>query len=90
MNVVTKNVGGLTWKPNYSRKFGQLYKDDDFKVAFVTMPKDYKFEFPDVTKKSASEQKQVDDAESEVEQTKKQFQQSVRGTKRGVPSFFGL
>ena len=90
MNVVTKNMSGLTWRNTLIRNFGELYKDDDYKVAFITMPKDYKFEFPDVTTKPEADKKQEKESASEVDEAKKQFRKYTRGTKQGVPSFFGL
>ena len=58
--------------------------------SYVIMPKDYKFEFPDVTARSASDVKQEKEAEGEVELAKKQYIKYQKGAKRGVPSFFGL
>ena len=93
MDVKTKNISGPTWqnvlKRAIDRKY-ELYKEDDFKVAYVIMPKDYKFEFPDVTTKPESEQKQEKEAEGEVELAKKQYIKYAKGAKRGVPSFFGI
>ena len=53
------------------------------------MPKDFKFEFPDVTSKPESDKKQEKEAENEIEKSKKEFKKFSRGTK-GIPSFFGL
>jgi len=52
MNVKTFNVSGRTYTSPYSKVPDELFKDDDIKYAIVTMPKDFKFEYPDVTKKS--------------------------------------
>ena len=90
MDVVTKNVGGLTWRNTLIKQHGEFYKDDDYKVAFVIMPKDYKFEFPDVTSKPEADKKQEKEGESEVKEAKKQFRKYAGGTKKGVPAFFGL
>ena len=93
MNVHTKNFSGPTWqnllRQQISRK-NELYKEDDYKVAYVLMPKDYKFEFPDVTKKPEDQEKQEKNAEDEVDMAKKQFAKYAKGTKRGIPSFFGI
>ena len=93
MTVNTKIYGGLTWQNNYaklSKVPGKLYKDDDYKLAYVTLPKDFQFEFPDVTEKPESDKKQEKQAETEVNQAKKQFKKFSRGTRKGIPSFFGL
>ena len=93
MDVKTKNISGPTWQNVLKRAIDrkhELYKEDDFKVAYVIMPKDYKFEFPDVTTKPESEQKQEKEAEGEVELAKKQYIKYAKGVKRGVPSFFGI
>ena len=93
MTVNTKIYGGLTWQNNYARLSkvpGKLYKDDDYKLAYVTLPKDFQFEFPDVTEKPESDKKQEKQAETEVNQAKKQFKKFSRGTRKGIPSFFGL
>jgi len=89
MNVITKNFSGNTWENTLKRKFGALYKEDDQKIAFVTMPKDFQFEFPDVTKKSDLDEKQQKKAESELESAKKEFINYARGAK-GIPPFFGM
>ena len=93
MDVKTRNQSGPSWQNVLKRaidKKYELYKEDDFKVAYVIMPKDYKFEFPDVTARSASDVKQEKEAEGEVELAKKQYIKYQKGAKRGVPSFFGL
>ena len=94
MEVVTKNLPGHTHKNVLDRRnLGELYKDDDVKVAYVTFPKDYKWEFPDVTTKPETDQKSEKKAESEVVQAKKEFKKSAglsKGTRKGIPTFFGL
>ena len=93
MDVFTKNFSGSTWqnmlKSNITHKH-ELYKEDDYKVAYVLMPKDHKFEFPDVTTKPESEKEKEDKTENEFEMAKKQYIKYAAGTKRGIPSFFGL
>ena len=93
MDVKTRNMSGPTWqnllKNNISRK-QELWKEDDYKVAFVLMPKDHKFEFPDVTSKPESQKEKEDKAEDDVEMAKRQYMKNATGTKRGIPSFFGL
>ena len=93
MNVKTKNISGPTWQNMLARQINkkmELYKEDDFKVAYVVMPKDYKFEFPNVTEQPESEKKQAKDAETEVETTKRIYMKNAKGAKRGIPSFFGI
>ena len=93
MDVFTKNFSGPTWqnmlKSNITHKH-ELYKEDDYKVAYVLMPKDHKFEFPDVTTKPESEKDKENKTEDEFEMAKKQYIKYATGTKRGIPSFFGI
>ena len=93
MNVTTKNYSGRTYDNLLMRKQGELYKDDDIKVAYVITPKDFTFEFPDVTAKPELDKKSEKAAEGEVEQAKAQFgkyMKDTKGAKKGIPTFFGL
>ena len=62
-------------------------------MAFVTLPSDHKFEWPDLKIKS-----QIDDSNEEtkddVDEAKKLYDKSVRADtnkyRPGVPTFFGL
>ena len=93
MNVKTKNISGPTWRNMLAQQINkkiELYKEDDFKVAYVVMPKDYKFEFPNVTEQPESDKKSAKDAETEVETTKRIYMKNAKGAKRGIPSFFGI
>ena len=68
------------------------YKDDDRKMAYVTLPKNYSFEIPEVTK-SADTKKDDKDRMSEVDMMKAEYKKStLKGTRGrdGLPNFFGL
>lgn len=89
-NVKTYNKMGKTRQ----NAFGPyLIKDDDQKIAFVTLPPGHKFEWPQL-KIGDSENKQTEDAEGDVDNAKKQFGKDVHADdvkyRPGVPSFFGL
>ncbi len=62
-------------------------------MAFVTLPKDYKFDFPDVVSLSKKEER-MEKSKDDVNQAKKTFDQQVKTHKqpgrKGLPSFFGL
>lgn len=89
-NVKTVNKLGKTRNNAYA---AYLVKDDDQKIAFVTLPPGHKFEWPEL-KISQSETKQKEDAEADVENSKAQFSKDVQGDnikyRPGVPTFFGL
>ena len=97
MDVKTVNVSGKTRRNPYETKTGELYKDDDYKVAWVTLPKNVTFDFPDVTKpaddKEESLEKQEKKAQREQDVAKKIFVKShgiMAGKRKGIPIFFGL
>ena len=74
-------------------KIAALYKEVDYKVAFVTLPKDHAFEFPDVvgTDKLAESKEK---ARGEVKEAQRTFDKQVKTHRqpgrKGLPSFFGL
>jgi len=70
-----------------------IVKDEDFKVAFVTLPQGHKFEWPEL-KIGDSDKKLTEGSEEDVDNAKKQFAKDVKAEdvkfRPGVPSFFGL
>ncbi|XP_049872182.1 probable 39S ribosomal protein L23, mitochondrial [Pectinophora gossypiella] len=68
---------------------GYVVKDDDIKYAFVTLPKDMKFEFPDIVDK-AKENKEEN--EKSLEDAKKTFKAYIDRNKDrpDVPSWFSI
>ena len=89
-NVKTFNKMGKTRQNHFGN---YIVKDDDYKVAFVTVPSDYKFEWPDLKIKSeldATDEETKDD----VDEAKRLYEKSVRADtnkyRPGVPTFFGL
>ena len=90
LNVKTVNQLGKTRQNAYG---AYIVKDDDQKFAFVTLPPDYKFEWPEL-KIEESENKQKEDSEGDIDNSKEQYAKDVQSDsvkyRPGVPSFFGL
>jgi len=89
-NVKTVNKLGKTRKNDFA---DYLIKDDDQKIAFVTLPPGHKFEWPDL-KITEGQNKQKSSAEEDVDTAKEQFAKDINQAdekyRPGVPSFFGL
>ncbi|TRY73737.1 hypothetical protein TCAL_02539 [Tigriopus californicus] len=87
MDVRTVN---LTGKTHQHRQLGFLHKDDDQKVAFVTLPKDTKFEFPDILAMGERDQREQQTMD-EFKDAQKAFKQGTESKpgREGLPSFFG-
>jgi len=89
-NVKTINKLGKTRENAFA---GYLVKDDDQKIAFVTLPPGHKFEWPEL-KISDSQEKQLDDSEEDIKNAKDTYAKEVHADETkyrpGVPSFFGL
>ncbi|CAG9566012.1 unnamed protein product [Danaus chrysippus] len=67
---------------------GYITKDEDVKVAYVTLPKTHKFEFPNIFEEKKSSE---DDAKA-LEETKKTFKKFLEKNKdrTDVPSWFSI
>ncbi|CAG4935238.1 unnamed protein product [Colias eurytheme] len=68
---------------------GYVVKDDDIKYAFVTLPKDMKFEFPNIFEKKKGD---LEDNEKSLEESKKTFKSYIARNKdrSDIPSWFSL
>eukprot|EP00093_Oithona_nana_P006440 06440.XXX_292252_292851_1 [CDS] Oithona nana genome sequencing. len=93
-HVYTRNVSGEVKKPGFLdpvSKTTPLYKEDDIKYAYVTLPKDVTFKFPDILEKS-SEEKDIKKGTKDIQEQKNKFKHEagIATGRRGVPSFFGL
>ena len=89
MDVALHIKSGKTYE---HKTFGFLYKDDDVKLAFVALPKDQIFEFPDIVKVDERE-KQMDQGKNDLKEAEKAFQKATKSNKwdrKGIPSFFGI
>ncbi|CAN7938538.1 unnamed protein product, partial [Ixodes hexagonus] len=78
---------------NIKRAEGKQYliKEDDYRVAFVTLPKGEKFEFPDVYPEEKIREKEVSYMK-QAEELKEVKQQHSRQdpNRQDLPSWFGL
>ncbi|CAH0399418.1 unnamed protein product [Chilo suppressalis] len=68
---------------------GYVIKDDDRKIAFVTLPKNMSFEFPDIFEKVKD---QDDENMKSLEEAKKSFKSFINRNKdrKDVPSWFTI
>ncbi|MPC23148.1 putative 39S ribosomal protein L23, mitochondrial [Portunus trituberculatus] len=69
---------------------GYVVKDDDYKVAYITLPKGEKFEFPNLfpEAKEQEREKQKEDLKLLEKEWKQKSRQNTN--RPGVPSWFGL
>lgn len=86
-SVVTYNKMGKTKRSTVG---GYIVKDDDYKLAFVTLPKGETFEFPDLfpEEKDAEIKKQ----QEQLQVLKKEWNQLAKKNqhRKGVPTWLGL
>ncbi|KAH9380345.1 hypothetical protein HPB48_016095 [Haemaphysalis longicornis] len=70
---------------------GYLVKEDDFRVAIVTLPKGEVFSFPDLFSTTAMEQKE-ESAKKQMEQAEQVQKTYIRQDphRHDLPSWFGL
>lgn len=71
---------------------GYVTKDEDVKIAYVTLPKDVKFTFPDIFPSDAEAKKQQRDDEKALDQSKDAFKNYLdRNKKRqNLPSWYSI
>lgn len=71
---------------------GYVTKDEDVKIAYVTLPKDVKFTFPDIFPSDAEAKKQQRDDEKALDQSKDAFKDYLdRNKKRqNLPSWYSI
>ncbi|KAJ0175064.1 hypothetical protein K1T71_009205 [Dendrolimus kikuchii] len=68
---------------------GYVIKDDDQKLAFVTLPKTMKFEFPDLFSTKTDEEQE---REKSLEEAKKSYKKYIEQNKNrpDIPSWFSI
>jgi len=90
VDVKTVNLIGKQYINRFTQK---LAKEDDYKVAFVTLPPGENFEFPDLKIREKEDEK-YEDSHEDVDKAKEEFKKSVKIDEEkfrpGVPTFFGL
>jgi large subunit ribosomal protein L23 len=71
---------------------GYVIKDDDYKLAYVTFPKEVKFTFPDVFPEENETKKNLKDDEKSLDQAKDRFKQFCdrNAKRRALPGWFSL
>ncbi|KAK7071068.1 54S ribosomal protein L23, mitochondrial [Halocaridina rubra] len=69
---------------------GYVIKDDDFKLAYVTLPKDEKFEFPNLFPEE--KEKELDKQKEQLNTLKDEWKMITTKNKhrQGVPSWLGI
>ncbi|XP_067001531.2 large ribosomal subunit protein uL23m [Anabrus simplex] len=85
VHVSTRIVMGTTRRDPGK---GYVVKDDDYKVAYVTLPRDVEFKFPDLF----PENKKVEDDKKSLEEAKKGFRTYLEKNKKdpGSPGWFSF
>lgn len=89
MEIRTRIAIGAT---KQDRNYGYITKEEDAKVAYVTLPKDVKFEFPDIFPSEAEDKKKQREDEKALDQSKDAFKKYLDRNKkrRGVPSWYSI
>lgn len=86
MKVTTKVWNGEIKKNEY---FGTLRKEDDYRMAYVELPRDYKFEFPELFPKEKQKEvnRELKDYNERIEEFKKN---SINENRIDIPSWYNL
>ncbi|XP_015374255.1 PREDICTED: 39S ribosomal protein L23, mitochondrial [Diuraphis noxia] len=72
-------------------KYGPIVKEDDFRRAFVTMPRDQEFEFPDVcTTEEFKKRTSEDEKSSKISQDLYKDYLKKQGNRPGLPGWFSF
>lgn len=74
------------------RVLGYVIKNEDRKLAYVTLPKETNFEFPELYPTEAEAKKQQRDDEKSLDASKDQFKRYLdRNSKRkGMPGWYSI
>lgn len=77
-------------KTKRDRSVGYVSKEEDRKMAYVTLPKEVNFTFPDIFPTEAESKKQQRDDEKALDASKDQFKKYIdRSSKRrGLPGWY--
>ncbi|XP_049779977.1 probable 39S ribosomal protein L23, mitochondrial [Schistocerca cancellata] len=85
VNVRTRIAMGKTHQDKLK---GYITKDDDYKVAYVTLPREHAFKFPDIFPKMDREEKDKKSLEEAKEGYKKYIERSK--DRPGAPGWFSF
>ncbi|KAK8743290.1 hypothetical protein OTU49_001354 [Cherax quadricarinatus] len=90
-SVPVENIVTHVRMGKFERNFkGYIIKKDDYKVAYVTLPRTEKFVFPDLFPEN--KQKEADKELEKIDTLKAEWDASIKRHKhrQGVPTWFGL
>lgn len=89
MDVRTRLALGKTQRDKVQ---GYVTKNEDFKIAYLTLPKDVKFTYPDLYPSEAEAKKQKREDEKSLDQSKDAFKSFLdRNKKRpDLPGWYSL
>lgn len=89
LDVRTRITMGKTQR---DQVVGYVTKKDDTKIAFVTLPKDVNFEFPELFPTDAEAKKQQRDDEKALDSSKEVFKKFLDKSKsrKGLPGWFSI
>lgn len=86
-HIVTHNKMG-----NFSRTTmgGYVVKDDDYKVAYITLPKGETFEYPNIFPDTKDQEREKQKEDLKILEKEWKQKSRVNSNRPGVPSWFGL
>lgn len=89
ISIRTRIAMGATER---DRNEGYVIKKDDKKLAYVTLPKEVKFTFPDLYPSDAEAKKQRREDEKSLDASKDNFKRYLDRSKsrRGLPGWFSI
>jgi large subunit ribosomal protein L23 len=91
--VPVMSVRTVARNGEYKRAPGKAYviKDDDFRMAYVQLPKEVAFEFPDLFPKQKDEEEDRGMLKSQKQMRQNESKQALEQAKlKHVPTWFGL
>lgn len=71
---------------------GYIIKNDDLKIAYVTLPKEVEFTFPDIFPEDSETKKSIADDEKALDDAKKKYKEFLDRNKnrRALPGWFSF
>jgi large subunit ribosomal protein L23 len=74
------------------RNLGYVTKGEDMKVAYVTLPREVSFTFPDLHPSDAEDKQKRREDEKSMDQSKDEFKKFLdkNKTRKGLPGWFSF
>lgn len=79
-------------KTKREERSGYIIKEEDSKLAYVTFPKEVKFEFPNLFPKESESASNLKEDEKNLEDAKKRYKEFLdrNKTRRALPGWFSI